>query len=195
MPPDFRPAVAGVFLTLGLALASPEAASAQYYYGQPQAYQPAPAYYYPQAEPEYRYPRARRALQVVADPTLLLSPDSRFSSGQPPTDYPLFDAAPNISNLVFLALFARNTVLVNSLAFGLPPAIRLARVLIIGPPEVARDRNETLLWIAEPTLLMIRHRREAKRAAEANGYPAGYGQPANCGCVAQPQPRRRLFHR
>ncbi len=142
---------------------------------------------YPGADAESsgaRFPRVRRGLQVITDPTLLLSPSSRFASGESPTRYPVLDAAPNVVNLASIGTLTATSVTANALAFGLPPALRLARVALVGPPDVAHNRRETLLWVAEPTLLMIRQRRQARVAA---------GGPAACGCA--PPPRARLFGR
>ena len=127
--------------------------------------------------PTARFPRLSRALQVVADPTLLLSPNSRLSSGQPPTPYPILDAGPNLSNLASIGTLSATSASANALAFGLPPAIRAVRVALVGPPPIARDRRETLLWIAEPTLVVLKHRREAKRGQAAGGCGGCGGCP------------------
>ena len=163
----------GLVTLLVAALSS--AASAQTYYYPAQS---APAYYQPTnpyAVPNYpfggRFPRARRGLEVIADPTLLVSRGSPFYTGQRPTPYPIFDAAPNIVNLASIGAISSSSSAITALAFGLPPAIRLTRVVVLGPPAYAHDRRETLLWVLEPTLLHVYQARQVRRGTYPYYYP------------------------
>lgn len=103
---------------------------------------------------EVRFPRATKVLQVIADPTLVLNhqPNSPWNA---PSNHPVIDAAPNIASLTFFAVAFKGSGALNAVSFFVPIAIRLARVLLYGPP-MPGTRGETLLWIAAPTVARIR---------------------------------------
>ncbi|WP_020472707.1 hypothetical protein [Zavarzinella formosa] len=137
---------------------------------------PAPAPYPPAVLA--RHPRLQQSLQILADPSAyFFGPTEGVEF---PTRHPFIDAAPNIVNIASIGLFFGGGPALVALAFALPPAIRAARVVIYGSP-VAGPPKDTLLWIAEPSLLRLRNRIRDRRnqsqpvVTSYDSYPYGYG--------------------
>ncbi len=107
------------------------------------------------------HPRLYRLLEVVTEPSLLVRPSPY--PGYVPSNHPLFDAAPNLANLVFLALRGVNSTPLTVASFVVPTALRALRVGLYGPP-FTMTRRETALWIVLPALVHV------NRTYQATGF-------------------------
>ena len=113
----------------------------------------------PNASPHH--PRLYRLLEVVTEPSLLVRPSPY--PGYVPSNRPLLDAAPNLSNLVFLGLYGINSTPLTVASFVVPTALRALRVGLYGPP-FTMTRRETALWIVLPALVHL------NRTYQATGF-------------------------
>jgi len=98
------------------------------------------------------HPRLYRLLEVVTEPSLLVRPSPY--PGYLPSRHPLLDAAPNLSNLVFLGLYGINSTPLVVASFLVPTALRAIRVAAYGVP-FPMTRRETYLWVVLPELVHL----------------------------------------
>ena len=115
----------------------------------------------PQAMPtSVDAPQRGRLRRRVVD--LLIDPVAALRGRPEPSNARALDAAPNAVSAGLTVAYIAGASVSAGIYLGVPIGLRAGRVLVAGPPAAAHDRRETLLWIAEPTLLTLKQRRERR---------------------------------
>ena len=111
-----------------------------------------------------RFPRVRNAVRLVLVPYPYTVPG--VPAGTP--HRPFVDAAPTLASAAFAALIFVESDALNALGWGIPPALRFARVVLFGSPAVGPPRD-TLIWIGSPTALRVTHSLRERRGLDPTG--------------------------
>ncbi len=111
----------------------------------------------------------RRVVDLLIDPVAALRGQPQASNAR------ALDAAPNAVSAGLTVAYIAGASVSAGIYLGVPIGLRAGRVLVAGPPAAAHNRRETLLWIASPTLLTLKQRRE-RRLSGGTAGGAFYGE-------------------
>jgi hypothetical protein len=81
---------------------------------------------------------------------------------------PLADVVPQPVSLALTVLAFTGSDVFTPLSWGVPPALRTARVVLFGSPAVGPPRD-TLIWIASPFALRVTHRLRERNGLDPTG--------------------------
>lgn len=111
-----------------------------------------------------RFPRVRNVVRVVVVPYPYTNP-SIPANGH---FRPIADGTPSVASAVLAVLAFAGSDVFTPLSWGVPPALRTARVVLFGSPAVGPPRD-TLIWIGSPFALRVTHMLRERRGLDPTG--------------------------
>lgn len=111
-----------------------------------------------------RFPRVRNAVRLVIAPYPYTNPNVPANG----IFRPLADGTPSVASLVLAVLAFAGSDVFTPLSWGIPPALRTARVVLFGSPAIGPPRD-TLIWIGSPFALWATHKIRERRGIDPTG--------------------------
>lgn len=111
-----------------------------------------------------RFPRIRNAVRLLVVPYPYSQPGVPANG----SFRPIADGTPSVGSTVLAVLAFAGSDVFTPLSWGVPPALRTARVVLFGSPAVGPPRD-TLIWIASPFALWGTHKIRERRGLDPTG--------------------------
>jgi hypothetical protein len=113
---------------------------------------------------EPRFPRVRRVVQLIVVPYPYTNPNVPSNGSFRPG----LDGGTSVASIALTILAFAGSDVFTPLSWGLPPALRTARVVLFGSPAVGPPRD-TLIWIGSPFALWAAHKIRERRGIDPTG--------------------------
>ncbi len=111
-----------------------------------------------------RFPRVRNAVRLIVVPYPYTQPGVPAGSAF----RPLTDGTTSLASVTLSILAFAGSDVFTPLSWGVPPALRTARVVLFGSPAVGPPRD-TLIWIGSPFALRVTHMLRERRGLDPTG--------------------------